>query len=451
MSQVNMMSTVLLSRPNLDRVARETDLYLRVSSPEQQERLLDSLGEGIKLQSGTANTFMITFSDHDRAMAQRVVKTLLNAFVEDSLGVKRADATGAQRFLEQQIKELDEQLRIAEDRLADFKKTNVGLMPGEGGDYYTRLQAELTKLEELGAKMRAAQQRRDELAKQLQGEEPTFGLIDPPSRRGGSSPLDRKIAEAQAELDQLLLQFTEKHPEVIALREKIAQLEAQRNQNPQGGVAEPQVPVDPQKMALRALDLNPVYQNLKVALSQTDVEIAGLRTQLSDQQRIVSQLRQRIDTMPVVEAELARLNRDYEVNHAQHQALLQRLRQAQLSEEADVSREQVKFRIIEPPLLPILPSGPDRPLLLTAVLLLALGGGIGAAVLLHQVRPVFSSRAELRELTGLPVLGSISLTFSPALKEQLWRQPIAFGGSIALLVLAYASVLSVAVIGWRLV
>ncbi len=452
MSQVTMMSTVLLARPNLERVARDTDLYLRATTPQQQERLIEGLTAGIQLQSGTTNTFMITFSDHDRAMAQRVVQALLDAFVEDSRGVKRADSTGAQRFLEEQISEYEVKLRTAEDRLAEFKKKNVGLMPGEGGDYYTRLQSELTKLEDLRAKLRTATQRRDELAKQLVGEEPTFGLVVPASRRRANSPIEIKIAENKAKIETLLLQFTEKHPEVTALREQIAQLEEQAKQQPQGGAGgESLEPVDPQKLALRALDLNPVYQNNRVALSQTEVDIAGLRSQIGDQERAVSNLRQRVDTMPVVEAELARLDRDYEVNHAQHKALLQRLEQARLSEHADVSREQVKFRIIEPPLVPVLPSGPNRPLLLSAVLLLALGGGIGAAILLHQMRPVFSSRAELRELTGLPVLGSISRSLSLADNLPLWRRPLAFGGSIALLIAAYAGVLTIALVGWRLV
>jgi hypothetical protein len=43
MNQVNMMSRVLMSRPNLEKVAQETDLALRASTPQDFQRMIDSL------------------------------------------------------------------------------------------------------------------------------------------------------------------------------------------------------------------------------------------------------------------------------------------------------------------------------------------------------------------------------------------------------------------------
>jgi polysaccharide chain length determinant protein (PEP-CTERM system associated) len=436
-SRVNMMSRVMMGRPNLERVARETDLYLRAGSSEDLERLVASLSQQIKLEGGADNVYSVRYTDSDPVMAQRVVRKLLDTFVEDTLGIKRQDADSAQRFLETQIADYEKRLREAEDRLADFKQRNVASMPSQSGDYYAKLQAALTSLEELRAKHRLAQERSRELAKQIEGEEPTFGLFI--EGDGSAAATDGQIAEYRRQLDQLLLQYTDKHPRVIALQETIAQHEAQKAAKQPA--ARPRLQSrDRRDAAALALDINPVYQNLKIELSRAQVELAELRQQISEGESAVHQLRSKVNSVPETEAELARLNRDYEVNKAQHQALLQRLESARLSEQAETSTEQVRFRIIEPPSQPLVPIGPKRELFLTAVLFAALGAGIVLAFFINQLKPVFLSRGMLASITGLPVLGAISYA-APKPVHSFWRR------DPALIAVAGASLLVVYILG----
>jgi polysaccharide chain length determinant protein (PEP-CTERM system associated) len=403
-TQVNMMARVLMTRPNLDKVARETDLALRADSPESLERLLDSLQTRIGIGGGNGNIYSITFEDNDPQMAYRVVRKLVDTFVEDSIGNKRDDAAGAQRFLRDQLADYDRKLREAEDKLADFKKNNLGMMPGETGDYYARRQTVSEELAKLRSQYLLVEQRRDELRRQLEGEEPSFGLVPGGGRQ--ATVTDAKVAEYQKQLDQLLLQYTDKHPRVVALRETIEQL---RKQAPDDPVA-PSAPVDPNRLAARMLDVNPVYQSMKINLSQTELELVELRNKISQAQGVANDLLGKVNTVPEVEAQLARLNRDYEVNKAQHTALLQRLESARLSEQADDSQEQVKFQIIEPPTVPLIAQGPNRVLLSAGVFAFALASGVAAAFILSQIRPVFSTRQSLLTATGgIPVLGMINL------------------------------------------
>jgi polysaccharide chain length determinant protein (PEP-CTERM system associated) len=415
------MSRVMMGRPNLERVARETDLSLRAPDSESFERMIDDLKVAIKLEGGGPdNTYSLTYADVDPVMAQRVVRTLLDSFVEDTLGVKRADSDSAQQFIENQIKEYEQRLRDAEEKLAAFKQKNVGLMPGQEGDYYAQMQTATTSLEELRARHRLASERRSELSKQLEGEEPTFGLFS--QGDGSDAANDGQIAQYRTELDQLLLQYTDKHPRVIALRETITQLEAQKSaKSPRGRGA---IPRDRRDAASIALDINPVYQNLKIELSRVQVELAELRQQIGEREAAVVRLRSRINTVPETEAELTRLNRDYEVNRTQHQALLQRLESARLSEQAESSTEQVRFRIIEPPSQSLVPIGPQRLLLMTAVLFAALGGGAALALFLNQLKPVFLSRAMLATVTGLPVLGAVSFVPAKSATPLLRSDPV---------------------------
>ncbi len=427
MNQANMMSRVLMSRPNLEKVAHETDLALRAPTPEGFERMIDSLPTRIGLNGGTGNVFAVSFQDHDPQMAYRVVKTLVDAFVESAIGVKREDASGAQRFLKEQIQDYEQKLREAEDRLAEFKKNNIGFMPGETGDYYQRRQVAAESLDKLRGQLRLAEQRRDELRRQLQGEEPTFGLFTGVPGKGAapSTPADAKIAEYQKQIDQLLLEYTPQHPRVLALQETIDQVRKQKELGVQPIVPMPSE-TDPSRIAARALDINPVYQNMKINLSQSELEVVELRNKIGQQQSVVGDLQGKVTTIPEVEAQLARLNRDYEVNRAQYQALVQRLESARLSEQAEGSREQVKFRIIEPATVPLVPQGPNRPLFATVVLVLALGAGGASAVLRSLIKPVFMDRISLAAVAGIPVLGTI--TFAPAI---VGSQPAQFRGWFA--------------------
>ncbi len=406
MNQANMMSRVLMSRPNLEKVAQQTDLYLRAPTPEAFQRMIEGLPQRIGLNGGGGNIFAVSFEDRDPQMAYRVVKTLVDTFVESAIGVKREDASGAQRFLKEQLADYEQKLRAAEDRLAEFKKTNIGLMPGETGDYYQRRQTAVEELSKLKAQMSLAEQRRDELRRQLQGEEPTFGLFSGVTKNTATTPVDAKVAELERERERLLLEYTEKHPRVIALEETIRQLKEQKDPN---AVPPPPAETDPSRLAARALDVNPVYQSMKINLSQAEVEVVELHSKIEQQQAVLSDLQNRVNTIPEVEAQLVRLNRDYEVNRAQYQALLQRLESARLSEEAEGSREQVKFRVIEPAVVPLVPLGPNRILLATGVFALALAAGVAMAVFLNIIKPVFSDRNTLTSIAQVPVVATISL------------------------------------------
>jgi polysaccharide chain length determinant protein (PEP-CTERM system associated) len=433
-SELSLVTRALISRPNLESVARKTDLYLRAQNELQMEALLESLRRRTTIEGGGRESlYTIAFEDSDPVMAQRIVQTFVTTFVEDTLGMNRTDSSNAQRFLETQIAEYERRLREAEDRLAEFKQKNVGIMPESGVDYYTRMQNASAELAAARERLRLTTSKRDELLRQIEGEEPTFGLATTPEQDRSAGGIDSRIAQHRRELDALLVQFTDKHPQVVALRETIAQLEQQRDREQ---ASERRRPVS--STAINALNVNPVYQSMKIALSSAEVEIASLRDEIATKERDASRLRGLVNTIPEVEAQLSRLNRDYEVNRTQHAALLQRLESARLSENAEQSKQQVKFRIVEPAVVPLRPIGPNRPLFLVAVLMLALGGGAAVVFVLNQLNPVFSTRSALRAFADLPVLGVVSsIPPDPATMRSERRNTFLLSASAASLLLVF--------------
>jgi polysaccharide chain length determinant protein (PEP-CTERM system associated) len=425
MTKVNMISRALISRPQLEKVVQETGLYLRAGNDAELDGLIRSLELAISIRPTQTNLYSISYQDSDRVMAQRVVQTFLDALVEDTLGVNRTDSGRAQAFLQQQIDEYEQRLVEAEAALAEFKKRNVGMMPDAGGNYFERLQAATNEENRLSAAVAVVVERRDELARQLEGEEPVFGLT---SAGPGATATDAAIANLEEELQRKRLRFTDAHPEVRAILGTIEQLQERAAIERQALRSSPET---------LGLDANPVYQNLQIAFNEAQVQVTTLNGQLREQRMRVAELKQLLDTIPEVEAELVRLNRDYEVTKSQYDTFVRRLESARISEEAEESNDEIKFRVIDPAIASLDPVAPQRAILLTGVLIVALAVGGGLAFVLHQLHPVFSSSKALRDFAGLPVLGTVSTWGDPVSAGRTRRADLACFGALAALVAVF--------------
>jgi len=431
-NQVDLVRQALIARPQLEKVIDSTSLRERATTPAARESIVNSLGHQIRIVTdGGSRNYSITYSDSDPKVSYEVVKALLAAFVGQSVEASRNDAESAQAFLQKQLAEYETRLTESEAKLADFKRKNIGAMPDDRGGYFERTQAEMQELDRLGASLSVATHRRDQLRQRLLG-----GNRAEAGAQAASS-FDGRIAEARGRLDELLLNFTEAHPDVIALKQTIASLEAQRTRE----LEDMRSNVDALG-APRSNSSSLVTQNLQNALNEVDVEIASIRAQMADRQRRVSELRGSINTLPQVEAELARLTRDYGSDRAQYDALLRRLESARLSDQAQKS-QTVDFRTLSPPVVPLMPASPQRSLLAIAVLVLAIAAGGGVAYLLSLMRPVYLNIEEIRERLGgaVPVIASIGNISSAEDARRGRRSLMAYSALAAVLVLSTGAVM----------
>ncbi len=456
-SEINFVRQSLLAGPQLQKVAREVGiLQPNALDPSRQEQLLADMTKRIKIEMLSAsgreedrNTagsiYRIVYQDRNRARSLRVVGILLDAFVTETLGGKREGSENAQQFLESQISDYEKRLRTAEDRLATFKSRHLGLMPTEQGGYFTQLQKEQEAVADLKTKLIQAEARRGTLSKQLHGDVAVAAAAAPVSP-GGIAATDTlsRIDAAQAHLDDLLLRFTENHPDVIEARQTLADLKKRREAE-----IEKLREGDASAAATSRASSNPVYQSVQLALNQVDVDIADINSELAQHQAKATELHRYLDTAPQVEAEFAQLNRDYDVNKAQYTALLANLQKARLGERAD-SAGSVRFEIVQPPTASLRPVWPQRPLLLAETLLAALAAGAALAYGLHCLRPVVTSADALARAIGAPVLGLVSEAFPDRARIARRRDALRLGLATGCLVLALVVVVIVSLQGYHL-
>lgn len=438
--QVSMITRTITSRPNLEKVARMTDLDLRAKTPQQQEDLYKNMAKGISL-SGTdrENLYTIAYQHSNPDLAKRVVQALLTIFTESSLGGSRKDLSNTQKFIEDQLKTYEAKLLEKEKQIEEFKRRNVGTMPGQGGDYYTKLNSMNVGLEQATLELEEAANRKKQLQQQLEDQEevivtPGPGMVATPT----ASALDGRIAALQSQIDNLRLRYTDIHPEITRTKQLIARLQEQKQQEETAHRSQ----VSNGNSAAGIKAQNPIYQQLSIAIAEADANLASLKARVAQMQKKRNELMGSVNRIPQIEGEYTQLMRDYDVYKSNYTQLLTRRETASISGEVESKTDSVDFRVIDPPRVPNEPAWPNRPLLVTAVPLGGIGAGLAIAFLLSQLRPTVESRRQLRELTEVPLLGMVTMIETDQVRKRQRRANLVFAsGSAALLVALLAQLI----------
>ena len=431
--QIELMVSTLLSRPNLEKVARMTDLDLQVQTDQQMEDLLDDLKDNILLgkEGGRGqDLYVISFQNKDREMAKRVVQAVLTVFVENTLGENRNDSVTAKRFLDSEIKEYEQRLKDSEARLVEFKRKNIGYLSTTGSDYYQRLQTAMNEVESAKLVLTEAARQRDSIKEQIEDQEDELSFVFEHSDAENPTMYDQRIQALQSRLDEMFLKYTEKHPDVITIKFQVADLEAKRDEEIAARIESGLMDSE-----------NPVLQSLKLSYGNAKSQVAALQARVRAYAQKVDKLQQLVHTIPAVEAQTADLNRDYGVIKGKYQELLTRREQAQITRKASQASDDIEFKIIDPARVPFEPSGPPRILLMSGVLLASIVVGIAFSLLLVLIKPTYSSVRMLALSTGMPVLGTVSLVEDSGQLSMNRRYFYLFIGGSFMLLTAYSALL----------
>jgi len=434
--QISMLARTIVARPNIEKIIRSTDQDVSATTEIQKDRLVDSVTQRIKfVAAGRENIYSISYQDVDPERAKRVVQDLLSLFVESGVGNKRRDTEAARRFIDEQISAYQKKLEEAENRVKEFKIQNLGFTGNAGQDYFARMSALTEEVAKLRTELRVAEQSRDALKRELAGEDPVLLPESGPAPGATqSSEIDARIATQTKLLDELLRRYTEEHPDVVATRRLIAQLEQQKKQE-----------IDARRKAASAnpsrfsSSTNPVFQQLKISLADAEANIAALRARLGESEGRLAQLKATAGRSQQVDVEITQMTRDYDVLRKNYDALVSRRESAAISGDVDSLARMADFRIIEPPRISPKAVFPNRLAMVPLVFALALATGLGAALAVSQILPAFYDARQVRQATKRAVLGTVSLQATQPVIQRRKRANFAFAGGLASLLTLYGT------------
>ncbi|RJY08606.1 XrtA system polysaccharide chain length determinant [Aurantiacibacter aquimixticola] len=406
---IDRIRQTLVSSVNLEKVVRSTRIGDAVSTPTQMEAAIDRLEDDIAVVSQGENIFEISaqsgrseLTDAENAeLARTIAQRMIDIFREENLGGARGEMADSIGFLNQQLAEREAELASAEERRLAFEAANPDLVGGAQA-IATQLSATRAELRSVEADLAAAQAAMAALDGQIASTPRTIAAP------GGGGP-QATLAQAEANLDAMRARgMTSEHPDVIAAERSVASL----RQRAAAAGAPGGMP-------------NPAYTSLQSMRGERQSNVMSLQSRAAALQAEIASINASAAREPGAAAEAQRISRDYEVLREQYDALLEDREELRLRGELRNENSATQFEVVDPPTTPRAPAAPNRPLLLLGVLIVGIGAGAGTAFTLSKLGSTFATASQLERTFGLPVVGTISHTFTEAGRE-LRRQRLKY-------------------------
>lgn len=432
-SRLRTISQQVNSRTNLERIIKDFNLYpesrlqektfreivrdriyalLGRSIPTEEEApkvpmmdLVENLRTkiGVKVR-GEGNAFEISFQWKDADTAAAVANAIAGQFIEQNLKVREEMAMGTTAFLDSETQRLRKELEVREQALEKFKKDNMGMLPDQLQSNLSilgQLKEQLTDLEKRVSleKQQALMLQSQSQAMVQSGPDLSTLMADNASAAIGGG----EIEDLRRKLDDLLTRYTDRHPDVVAVKRKIAKLEKEAAQ---AGIGSKKG----SSMDLGGFSGQDMFA---VQIEQINARVADYEKQATALKEQIALYTERIEKTPQVELELTKLIRDYQTVQDRYARLLAKKLDAQMAEELERRQKGEQFRVIDPAIPPDKPIKPDILKIMAVALIVGLGLGGGLAYVRETLDPRFYAQEEVEAVTRCKVLVSL-----PLLKEE---------------------------------
>ncbi len=417
---------VIYSRKVLEDAMKTGGWLEDKPSAIEQDRLMEQIKGRIAITSPRPNLIQITYRDSDAKRTYDVTERLSNMFIKESLAAKERESREAYEFIDKQVQDYHAKLLEAEERLRQYRSDNTDAQPGSATDANTRISSLRTTVEQTRMALLEQRSRENAIASQLSGESAVTAV------QTRESLYRAQLLELQGQLDRLLLNYTEQHPDVVRVRHQMADLQqamaneqTRRASAPQGAS-----PFDEAQM-------NPLYQELRSQQAQTRREVAATASRMSIAESMLSDELNRSRRIADSESALAELTRDYEVNRDIYQDLLRRRENARVSMQLDREERGLTLRVQDPATMPLRPTGLRFMHFAIGGLFMAVGIPLGLLFLRARFDPRLRSAQQVQRITDRPLLTVVPSYHSPRDRRQQFSRNAMSIGMLVLVVLAY--------------
>ncbi len=344
--RVKALEVILKSRYLIRKVIGDLDLDLTRKTDIEVEKLVQAFQKAmdIKIEMNRSSRsdmdmFTVSFRNGNPALARDYVNVLVRKYIEESLSHNRDETYGANKFLLEQI-------NLFKDKISS-------------------IEADIARI----------------------------------SRQPGTAAQER-LRVLQKRLDELRLQYTDNHPDIMKVKAEMESLRSQLTDRKPSGVAG-------RTAERQQTGLNTVEDRANKNDAGQDIGASGSGDLLNrDTETTQKQGAEASSSKLNNNQKITALERDRDTYRKIYEDLMAALGRSEVSNQIEVQDKGGAFKIVEPAVLPVNPVGPNRVKIILLGLFAGIGGGIAFIILLDSMDKSVKTMDTLKGF-GLPVLAVI--------------------------------------------
>ena len=448
------MSQQILSRTRLQATIDRFHLYPQphglnglLKSGDPVERMRDD----IKIElveapghPGELTAFKMRYSAGSPEIAREINSELTTLFIDENLKAQTQLSENTTAFLEKELEDARANMAEQESKVAAFKARHLGELPSQLESNVQILAGLQSQLQNTQRTIDAAKQQElylESLLQQYHSVQASLGVGNGDSEGAAPQTSGKDLLDMKLRLQDLQSRYTDQHPDIVSLKNKIAKAEERKKQAENGMVADQEEPKTPNSIDLGSMEQ--VQHGSATSMMQVQSQLKANQLEiLNDQRREkdlesqISEYQGRLNLIPETEQELTNISRGYEESKSNYNSLLQKQMQSQLATSLEHRQQGEQFRIIDPPSLPDKPSAPNHLRFSLGGLIagLLLGLGLASALELMDVR--VRQEKDLEGIVPVCVLVGIPRLKTPrenSMRARRWWMEL--GAATALVVL----------------
>lgn len=387
--RIRNLKGIFTSRSIIERAMKKSD-FPNANNAGQSGAIVAQVRKNIKVTTKgpdtDSNIFTVSYAGNDPRLVQNMANALVSELVEDSLNNRKSEAAKSYDFIQSQVAEYRSKLEASDRSIGIFREKHPRFV--SQSEQMSILQNDSLSSGEVeaGIRLKELSIKRDSLQRQLSSGNTAAYVAREGSPQARLNFLNNQLALLNAK-------FTDRHPEIIKVKNEIEELESQISQ------AQKMQQTNP-----AAAELNPAYQQMKVELAATDAEIESLRARYGELRRHHQEAQV---VIPGVQEEWLKLQRDRNDYQKTYDDLLQKLEKARVTNDLALANTTAGIRVTDPALLPRYPVRPDRIRLILLGIAMAIVSGIGTALLLENLNKSYKDEESVESDLKMKVLAAI--------------------------------------------
>lgn len=338
----------------------------------------------------------VSYQSPSPQVAAAITQAIVGVYVQDNLLTNRNKGSSARKFLQMRLPELKNQLKEAQDKLEGFQTQNRFLGTAIETDALTKTLIDLkaqvnTAQVQLAFTAEKVVRLKAQLPPDLDASVNAAGV----SQDIGYQQLQTKLLQAEADLADLQVRFTNLNPQVVSARNKRDQLKALLQEHSSS--------LTSGSSATTTASIDPLRQRLVEQWIGLESDRSAQASQLSKLNQQLRQAQQQSEQLPLLIKQQTRLQTAVEAAQKEYFTFREKFTTSQLAEQQNISN----VRVVESANINFMPVAPNRPLLYAIALVISTGISLLVVWLLQRHNDVIDGVLALKEILPIPILATI--------------------------------------------